>query len=541
MKEVVSGKLSLTAAQARNMYDGHHLGKPLGGGEEDFSYWRGPVVEPDMQASEQQQRAQQGVVNEFQQALRRSFTSTNFVKEVLTREIASCTTSMSWLTTEAADQTTLPDNGDKTVLEERADKLLDLWWKSANNHVEKAIREGLHFARREGRGVLRFRVAGRALSKGADGVLRVRSDLGPEQLAKYVRLECVPKPENVFLWEDSDTFLKSAVYAYTDARGNECAEICYCSEPEGPTRLRVLRAGQEAAKPIELELGERLLYIELKASALISRQFLQNQMAYNTASTMILRNTELAGFLERYGINIEPPFEEIIDPVTGKVTGKKYLPAKPGAGTMVAWAQMTTEHEDKDGNYLGEKPLGTAQYGRFEPSSPDALVMATTHNQLNMYSEAGQTFVLMGKDATASGRSREVAISDFDNTRQETIDLAESVIGEVNETFLALVAALASQPQLFEHISVEGQVKRSIVPPSSEDRKADRDDVAAGIISKQTARQRQSIDNSDGEEAQIEKERAALPSSDKLPTSTATKTEPVTKVPVVRKGKGRKT
>ena len=353
----------------------------------------------------------------------------------------------------------------------------------------------------------------------------------------------MPLPENVFIWEDANTFLKSAVYAYTDARGNECAEVCFCPEADGPTLLRVLRAGEAPAAAIELELGERLLYLELKAAPLISPQFLQNQMAFNTASTMILRNTELAGFLERYGINIEPPYEDIIDPQTNEVIGKRSLPVKPGAGTMVAWVQTTTEHEDKDGNYLGEKPLGTAQYGRFEPSSPEALTQATTHNQLNMYSEAGQTFVLMGKDATASGRSREVAISDFDNMRQEPIDLAEAVIGDVNETFLALVAALASEPRLFERISVEGQVKRSIVPPSAEDRKADRDDVAAGIISKQTARQRQSIDNSDGEEAQIEKERAALPPTNKPPTATTPAANETNKAAVkirtAHKGKGR--
>lgn len=522
LREVATLRLSPLAQQARDMYAGHHLGRPIGGGEMDFSYWRGPMVRLPDSATEQQQRESQGVVSEFQTALRRSFTSTNFVREVLRREVASCTAAMSWNLRDTGEQATMQEGSEKTLLEEELETLFAAYWRTQGKQVEKAVREALTCARREGRAVLRFRVAGGVLETGEDGSTRVRSGLKPEQIARYIRLECVATPEEVRVWEDPDTFLKSAVYRYKDARGNVCAEVCFCREGGGKTLLRVLRQTDETpAPPIELDLGERLTYIELDTEALITRQFLENQMAYNTASTMILRNTELAGFMERYGINIEPPFELVKGP--GGEMVKRYAPVKPGAGTMMAWQQTTIENRDEKGKLLGEQPLGAAQYGRFEPVSPDSLISATNHNQLNMYSEVGQSYVLMGKDATASGRSREVAMSDFDNVRQPTIDLAEYAFSEVLYTLAELVAALSGQPGRYRSIEIDGTVKRRIIPPSPDDRAADREDVGAGIISKAQARQRQGIDDPEQEDAQIEREREASP--DSLPDSAEPSTD----------------
>lgn len=525
LREIASLRLTPLAEQARDMYGGHHLGRPIGGGESNFDYWRGPMVRLPSTATEQQRRESQSVVDEFQTALRRSFTSTNFVREVLRREVSSCTAAMSWNLRDTSEQATMQADSEKTLLEQELEKLFSAYWRTNGKETEKAIREAVTCARREGRAVLRFRVAGGALEQGPDGSTRVRTGLEPERIARYIRLEAIPTPESVRLWEDPDTFLKSAVYGYEDARGNACAEVCFCPDEGGKTLLRVLRQGDgENAPPIELDLGERLTYIELDIEPLITRQFLENQMAYNTASTMILRNTELAGFMERYGINIEPPFEMVTGP-DGKPT-KRYLPAKPGAGTLMAWQQTTIENRDPTtGKFLGETPLGAAQYGRFEPVSPDSLISATNHNQFNMYGEVGQSYVLMGKDATASGRSREVAMSDFDNVRQPTIDLAEYALSEVLYTLAELVAALSNRPGRYRSIEIDGTVRQRVIPPSPEDRDADRQDVAAGIISVAEARQRQGNDDPEQTDAQIARERQQAQERG-LPDPTAKQPDP---------------
>lgn len=502
--------LPATAEQARHMYNGHHLGAPTGGRDTNFAYWRGPMVRLPAGATEADQRNGQHVVDEFQTALRRSFTSTNYVKETVRREVSSSVARMSWTLMQTDVQRQEPDK--RTVLEQEADALAGAWWRIDRNHPERAIRQALRYARREGRGVLRFRVAGGAFEKQADGKLAVKS-FPAEQLLRFIRLECLLSPENVLIAEDPDTFTKRAAYSYKNAAEQDCMELSFVQDVDGKpiTHLRILRGAELEAKPTPLELGGRITYIELEDEALITQQFLQNQMAYNTASTMVLRNTELAGFLERYGINIEPPYDVVPDPDNPGKNKRVYKKVTPGAGAMVLWRGSTHRKTDAQGKYMGDEPLGKAQYGRFEPVSPDSLMAATSHFAQNMYSEVAQSYVLMGKDATASGRSREVAISDFDIVRQTTVDLAEDTVGQVLEVFLALIAALTGRPGRYESIQVEGSVKSRIVPPSPEDRTADREDVAAGIISKAQARQRQGDDNPDQTEAQIQREQAVAP------------------------------
>ena len=515
------------------MYLGHHLGKPIGGGEEDFAYWRGPMVRPPEGGTEQEQRQAQSVVNEFQGALRRSFTSTNFVREIVDREVGSSTARMSWTLLEAAAKREKED--DRTGLEQEAEALAGAWWRSDRSHPERTIRAALTYARREARGVLRFRVAGGLLQVGEDGRTRVRTGLALPDIARYIRLEHLAHPEDARVWEDPNTFVPSGVYAYKDGAGKEAVEAH--TVVEGMTCLRVVKEGQEEAPVVKFDLGGRILLIELSLPPLITPQVLQNQMAYNTASTMILRNTELAGFMERYGINLEPPSTMEPDPNKPGAMVRKYTKPQVGAGKMTVWRTATYDKTDTHGKYQGEEPLGGAQYGRFEPVSPEALTTAANHNRVNLYGEVGQSYVLMGADATASGRSREVAISDFDTIRQPVIDLAEIVIGEVLETFLALVAALANQAGRYKGIQVDGQVKSRVVPPSPQDRTADREDAAQGVISLLTARQRQGIDNPAQEDAQIAREREAgisptlarqapaLPADDTEKTDTETDQE----------------
>lgn len=498
-------ELSPEAKQARNMYNGYHLGEPIGAGKTNFAYWRGPMVVAPSNGTEAEKRQANGVLNEFQNALDRSFTSTNFVKATVRREVASSLARMSWALREVLDQRTEDDQ--RSTLEKEADGLLGAWWRLDKNHPEKAIRNAMTFARREGRGALRFRVASGILAQDAKGVRRVRRGLSREKIAQYIRLECIELPEDVRVAQHPDTFAWSGVYAYTDPEGNPAAEVCVVDGEE--TVLRILKSNQAEPVVSRLQLGGRITLLVLELEPLITPQMLQNQMAFNTTSTMILRNTELAGFMERYGINIEPPFEEIDDP---NKPGKKirvYATPQLGAARMTIWNGTTKPQFDDRKNYVGETPLGTPSYGRFEPVSPEALMESASHSRINIYEEVGQVYVLMGAEATASGYSREVAIADFDIIRQPVVELGQAVIGQVAEVFLALVGALSGEPKRYENIQVEGLVTSRVVPPTPEDRAADRADAAVGIISMLEARQRQGMDNPEQQDAQILREREA--------------------------------
>ncbi|KQR40760.1 hypothetical protein [Deinococcus sp. Leaf326] len=526
------------AKQARNMYNGYHLGEPIGGGDMNEAYWRGPVVVAPP-GNEEAERQATAVVNEFQRALRRSFTSTNFVKATIRREVGSSLARISWTLRQVQGERGA--EGERTEREKEADALLGVWWRLDKNHPEEAIRRAMTFARREGRGALRFRVASGLLAPDAQGVLRVRQGKSREEVARYIRLECVEFPETVRVDQHPDTFAWSGVYAYTDADGNQAAEICAVDGEE--TVLRILKPDQAAPVESRLKLGGRITLLVLELEPLITPQMLQNQMAFNTTSTMILRNTELAGFMERYGINIEPPFEEIDDPNKPGQKIRVYATPQLGAARMTIWSGTTKPQYDDRKNYIGETPLGTPSYGRFEPVSPEALMESVSHSRINIYEEVGQVYVLMGAEATASGYSREVAIADFDTIRQPVIELGQAVIGQVAEVFLALVAALSSEPARYADIQVEGLVKSRVVPPTSEDRAADRADAAVGIISMQTARQRQGMDNPDQEDAQIVREREAgiSPTLNPAKTDVAAAAAPAATGKAAKKVKARTT
>ncbi len=507
LRDAATVGLTDTAQTARLMYNGYHLGKPVTDGSltvQDFSFWKGPKPGPVLQDSEQARRTAQEFQTEFQTALERSFTSTNFIRELLDREIGSVFDKLNWNTLDTNKQATLKEGEDKTVLQQEADALMLGWWRIDRSHPERAIRSATTFARREERGVLRFRIGGGLLetvkAEGQDEqVTRVRSGLDMAQIARYIRLEHLTAPENCRVWEDPDTFTRHAIFAYKDLNDTESAEVC--TSDGTITTLRVLKG--TAVSEVKLQMGGRITYLELSLPTLITQQVLQNQMAYNTASTMILRNTELAGFIERFGVNLEPPYELVPDPETPGVMVRRYMPFKTGPGTLNLWRSATYDRTDEKGAYVGEQPLGNSDYGRFEPVSPAALTEAADHNRLNMYGEAGQTYVLMGADASASGRSREVAISDFDNIRQPVIDLAGYAVGEVLETFLALVSALANQPGHFDGLQVTGEVRARVVPPTAQERQQDLAEVQGRLIAASTARQRQGIDDSQTESAKI--------------------------------------
>ncbi|QLG11013.1 hypothetical protein HLB42_09680 [Deinococcus sp. D7000] len=450
----------LTSVQraARDMYQGDHLGSLSTHGQ--YAYWRGPVFTLDDTQGDNKEAS--AFVRDFRNALQRSFTSTNFIHELLEREVGVSIARMTW---------------DQLPAEQAA--LLELWWKLDSTRVEHVIREAITTARREGRGVLRFRVAAPKVAPTT-----------PEAAARFIRLETLP-PESARVVEHPDTLERVGLYAYT-WQNIDAAEISALDD-QGRTVLRVLRGNQPVDAGTPFDLGGRLTLIEVTLPALITEQILQNQMGYNTVATLALRNTELAGFVERFGIGIEPPYILEDDPQHPGQKVRKYLPVKVGGGRMNLWARSTYDKTDAKGNYLGEEPTpGGGEYGRLEPTSAEPLMSAAEMFRRNIYGEAGQMFVLMNSSGDVSGRSREIAMSDFDARREVVRDAARYLITEVAETALALMYALSGKSR--PAVQVVGQVQGRAIPQSAEERAADLGDLAVGVMTAGEVRARRGLD-----------------------------------------------
>ena len=171
------------------------------------------------------------------------------------------------------------------------------------------------------------------------------------------------------------------------------------------------------------------------------------------------------------------------------------------------------------------EPAGPPSYGRFEPSSAAPLIAALDLAKVNIFSETRQMFALMGSDATASGRSREVAISDFGQSVQPTRRDVEKMGAAIFELLLTMLGALGNEPELMD-VTVDFRCHVQPVPPSSLERAQDRADAQAGIIALATARTRQGVDDSASEDTLIAAEIAAGTSPLTKPAAPPPETPP---------------
>lgn len=464
--------LSPTQLAALNMYQGSHLG--IGQGIE---YWRGPSFDlldtPSQDAAPtgtagttapaDQARAE-SFVKSFHSALRRSFTSTNLVRSVVDREVAHACARMTWQK--------LPGELEALTLE---------WWATDDTHVERVIRELLTTARTVGRAPWWFRVAGAALAAIPNPT--------PQDVLRCLRLEALPT-DLARVDRDPDTFQRVGALTYT-REGRIGAEVFWV-DVTGLTQRRSLRPGQpeEPARP--LRLGRRLPIGEVTLPPLISEQVLQNQMAYNTAKTMSVRNTELAGFVERYGIGLEPPYELDTDPVTGE-RKKRYLPVRVGGGSMTLWQRQAFDLTDADGNYLGERPSGSGEYGRLNPVSAEPLESVLHSCEADILKETGQGVWLTQGNTEMAARSREILLGEFDARQEVTRDACRYLIAQVLETALALAHALSGRSGEVVP-AVTGQVQARAIQQTPEERAADLADWEHGLIGAGEIRARRGLD-----------------------------------------------
>jgi len=412
---------------------------------------------------------------EFISALRRSFASTNYVKETVQRHVDAV---LGHSPTYSSDAGETPD------------ALMGQWW--ALQDVQGKLYDWACAALNEGRSSLRMHLSPAALEVGLDGVARIRA-LTPVTLLRFIRLEVLPL-ERVNLWEDARGNPTAAYRYKLPGQYEDRFEVSYVlddgnSSTQDLTVLTVFDEGGEASG-ISVGLGGMIPYLEYVRPPLTTPQVLENQRAYNVVTTMANRNTELAGFLERYGINLEPPTMDVVAP-NGAVQKKSLLRTGPGALTL--WfSKLIPREVPNSGGAVNYEPL-PSQYGRFEPTSAAPLESALNIAKSNIFSETRQLFALMGSESTASGRSREVAMADFVSSVQATARDMERLGGQVLTLFLRMLGALTGQDLSSARATMACRVQP--IPPSPLERREDRADVQAGILSVKTAQARQNIVN----------------------------------------------
>lgn len=470
-------------------------GNQLGSTQSTIDYWTGPMV-PETQS----QAYADGV-----KALLKSFTPINLCLEVCERRAEMVLgDEPAWNFT---PRQAIPEGQDiprelQSLIDE-AEQAATVWWDAQDLPSKTLDLTTVLIA--HGRAPLRFFFDPMKL-RVVDGETTIPApeDLQTLEAAMMcIRLQ-TPSPTNpdgldltsTGVYVHPDTLQEIGVWRYRKTENGKTYDELELSWSDGErTYLKLLRqgAGDQNASAFEdkgMLLGGRLWVHEWRLPrGLITDDLIRNQNALNVANTMIHRNTYFAGFVERYGIGVQPPGKWVPDPDNPGQMKFEPVPFQVGAGSLNLFQPATFQETTTDANgntSTSEKPV-SAQYGRFEPSAPAALTAAIQQAQSNIYDIARQRFVLMGDDATASGRSREVATGDHLRAGARVARVVEGGIRGILEFVLAVAADLLGRPE-FNQLRATVQARPSAFTPTPQEREQNRQDVAAGLLSQETAR-----------------------------------------------------
>lgn len=450
------------ARLSRLFYDGHHWLDGFG--------WIGPIPATS-------DKTYQSVKSE----IARVFCSKNVVKEVVDRQIDGVLgrePMFSYALRRAVSEDE-PATPEEVALLAESNDALTSWWDRRG--MTKLLREVATRAKLGTQVCVRFYVP--------RGILDAKGEVPPGTLEEsldriYVQ---VTEPGQAGELVDPETQLKAALY-------NEQGKYVEMVFVEGEeTVIRVWRdvaasaviyvppGGAPQAFDYSLAIGRRRTIREFKSEPLVTQQVRENQMAINLAKTMENRNVVTGGFLERIVLDAMPPGRWIPDPDKPGQEMYEVGPFKVGSGTTNFF--LAAEYRDQEGN----KHFGNPSVHFRDPVAPDTFIATKRNCYQDILEETEQSHVLISGDATASGESRKQALAGFRKRCQGFKADLDPLGRWLMETPLAMAAVFANRAGTFDALRGAFECVIDVGPRSATEQKEDRDSVAAGLLSKETA------------------------------------------------------
>lgn len=402
-----------------------------------------------------------------------------------------------------------PTPEEQAIIDE-AESALTTWWDRVK--APKVVQEAARLVALGGRAVLRLYVPAEEQADGeAGGPVEVPPGPLAEQLAR-IQLEALA-PDRAAVPTDVrsgrtvgivDVPALSDLFSDADGQGDGLGpvELHYLDGDE--TILRVIASETEggAAQETRLPLGGRLLVAAAEAPAIVSRQVLDLQRGYNHSLTMMHRNGDVAGSVERLLLNAMPPGTFKKNATTGELEFSP-SPYRTGAGTT-NFVQGLPIYDPATGSVQGYTSPSVAWR---DPVPVDSFVGTQGAYKVAILEETGQIHALIAGDATASGESRKQARVEFEESLRPTATALEGALRETLEAALRLAAHFAGQPGRFDGLRAEVQATIDPGPISGEERRENREDVTAGLMAEETAMARAGVDDVAAERSKIAREK----------------------------------
>lgn len=396
---------------------------------------------------------------------------------------------------------------EKDATAKEADESLTAWWNEGR--PKNKLKESLATALNEGKALLRLFIP-RGLRDGS-GQIPAQSKL--LSALDFLCVDVVTSDKGgVFI--DSGTQRPFGLYVKQTEEQKTVVEVSWVDK--GLTFLQILSDDpQLASVPFSCDLGGRLWMYELTRKPFITEQVRSNQRSLNLALTMMMRNVNLAGNLERVIMNAERPKGTIRIPADNpagfreETVNADFL-VGPGATNVLTGLLI----RDNDGKIIGR---ANPNISYRDPVSIDTFTGTRAQFYESILGQCQQIHALISKDATASGVSREQARAEFESSLKLSKEVVDDAGRWMLESTLGLAAYLCNQTEKYKGLRCDFSSIIETGPVSPEDREANRADVDNGLLSKETAMVRNKVEDVDAEKERIVQEKAASPTGDQPP------------------------
>lgn len=398
---------------------------------------------------------------------------------------------------------------------QEADDALTLWWDSDVVNPRQKLKDALARCLNEDRVLLRFFVPRGLYDR--DSTVPVRTVPTQRTLSEalsILHVDLVPSDQGG-IFVDTDTQRRFAVYVYEIDR-NRCVDLSYVNQ-SGQTVVQVFSDNPElVVEPITYDLQGRLWMHEIVRPALITEQIRAEQKSLNLTKTMMMRNVNLAGNLERAILNAERPKRKVQTPDANSSTGyrEETIDYEWLTGPGVTNSLTGLLIRDDDGKIIGR---ANPNISYRDPVPIDTFVGTRRECRESILGQAQQLHIMISGDATVSGRSREQARGEYRASLQDSKDPVDSGGRWMLETALRLAATFCDRVEDFAQLRCVFDCRIEDGPVSAEERSANREDVTAGLLSKETAMSRNGVEDTDGEKTRIAEDRTEAPVPNVLP------------------------
>lgn len=259
----------------------------------------------------------------------------------------------------------------------------------------------------------------------------------------------IPEPENGGVWEDPETKNRVGIVLWKDASGKEHGEVTFIDDA-GKTIINVVPAPASGPAAVTNDFNRLMTIGAAELDTLwVSPQMRSLQKALNMTLTLLSKGLIDNAFLERLLLNALPPghweYEDAPDPDTGEKIRKAYVPDRHVTGGRQTTYVQGIDFAEKAADGSRKTTVKDPSVVFREPVDPIGIIRGADYWYQSLIGEARQDHVLINKESTPSGKSREQARGDFIDSTKDTEMQANMVGGLLLLTLVTIAEVFANK------------------------------------------------------------------------------------------------